>query len=165
MRGVREIKPMSKKYLFIIIALSTISICLGIISIYFYTRIQHNRNQNSMLQEKVSEYEKQLELDHEKLIKLEKQVNDLKNELEYYANIPKNPFYEDYKKRISELIQKDIAKIVSEKPFHGGKWFVTKIRFFDPSLGSVEYEDGHNSLVSQIRIIRPDENVRFEEVK
>lgn len=156
---------MSKKYFFIIIALSTVSICMGIISIHFYTLIQHNHNQNSMLEEKVSEYEKQLKLDHEKLIKLEKQIKELRNDLEYYADIPKNPFYEDYKKRISELIEKDIAKIVSEKPLHGGTWFVTKIRFIDPSLVSVEYEDGHNSLVSQIKIIRPKDNVRFEEVK
>ena len=78
---------MSKKYLSIIIALTTVSICFGVISIYLYTRIQHNRNQNSMLEEKVIEYEKQLELDNEKLIKLEKQV----------ADITKNSFYEDYK--------------------------------------------------------------------
>ena len=161
----RNVKPMSKKYFFIIIALTAVSICFGIISIYFYTRIQHNRNQNSMLEEKVKEYEKQLELDNENLIKLGKQINDLKNEVEYYADIPKNPFYEDYKNRISELIKKDIAKIVSEEPLHGGKWFVTKIRFIDPLLVSVEHEDGHNSLVSRIRIIRTDENVRFEEVK
>ncbi len=118
-----------------------------------------------MLEEKVGEYEKKLEIENERLITLGKQVNDLKNELEYYADIPKNPFYEDYKKRISELIKKDIAKIAGEEPFHGGAWFVTRIRFIDPSLVDVEYEDGHNSLVLRIRIIRPDENVGFEELK
>ena len=112
---------MSKKYRFIII------------SIYFYTRIQHNRNQNFLLKEKVREYEKQL--------------------------------VEDYKKRVSELIKKDISKIVSEEPSYGGKWYVTKILFINPSLVSVEYEDGHYSLMSKIRIIRPKENFKFEEVK
>ena len=156
---------MSKKYRFIIIALTAASICFGIISIYFYTRIQHNRNQNFLLEEKVRDYEKQLEVDNEKLIKLEKQINDLKNVLEYYADIPRNPFYEDYKKRVSELIKKDIAKIVRQEPSYGGKWYVTKILFVNPSLVSVEYEDGHYSLESQIRIIRPKDNFRFEEVK
>ena len=104
-----------------------------------------------MLEKKVSEYGKQ--------------INELKNELEYYANIPKDPLYEDYKKRISELIEKDIANIVSEEPWNGGKWFVTEIIFIDPSLVRVEFEDGHNSLVSHIRIIRPEENFRFEEIK
>ena len=121
---------MSKKYRFIIIVLTAASICFGIISIYFYTRIQHNRNQNFLLEEKVREYEKQL--------------------------------YEDYKKRISELIKKDISIIVSEEPSYGGKWYVTKILFINPSLVSVEYEDGHFIHESQIRIIRPKENFRFE---
>jgi hypothetical protein len=156
---------MSKIYRFIIIALTAASICFGIISIYFYTRIQHNRSQYFLLEVKVRDYEKQLEVDNEKLIKLGKQINDLKNVLEYYADIPKNPFYEDYKKRVFELIKKDIAKIVSEEPSYGGKWYVTKILFINPSLVNVEYEGGHYSLESQIRIIRPKENFRFDEVK
>jgi uncharacterized FlaG/YvyC family protein len=156
---------MSKKYLFIITTLAAVSICFGIISIYFFTQTQRNRIQNSMLEKKVNEYEKQLKIDNEKLTKLGKQVNDLRNELEYYTEIPENPFYEEYKKRIFELIERDIGKIVKEEPSFGGKWFVTKIRFIDPLLVSVDYEDGHNPSSSRIRIIRSDENVKFEEVK
>ncbi len=58
-----------------------------------------------------------------------------------------------------------VSKIVSEEPSYGGKWYVTKILFINPSLVSVEYEDGHFIHESQIRIIRPKENFRFEEVK
>ena len=156
---------MSKKDILIIIALTAVTICFGIITFHFQTNIQYNRKEVSNLEVRVSEYEKHLEFDNENLLELGKQVGDLKNELEYYADIPKNPFYEDYKKRISELIKMDIAKIVSEEPSLGGKWYVTKILFIDPSLVSVEYEDGHNSFVSKIRIIRPVEDIRFEELK
>jgi len=69
------------------------------------------------------------------------------------------------KNHISKVIETDIAKIISEEPSFGGKWFVTKIRFISPSLVSVEYEDGHNSSTAQIRIIKPKETFKFEEVQ
>ena len=128
---------MKKRYILIIVALTIVSISLGIALIHSYSRIQH----------------------------VEKEVIKLKNELQFYADIPKNPLYEDYKKRISELIKADIAKIISEKPSLGGKWFVTKIQFIEPSLVSVEYEDGHEASVSHIRIIRPNETFRFAEAQ
>jgi hypothetical protein len=62
------------------------------------------------------------------------------------------------------LIKNDILKIVGEESSFGGKWFATKVLFIDPSLVSVEYEDGHYSFESKIKIIRPKENIRFEVV-
>ena len=156
---------MSKKDILIIIALTAVTVCFGIITFHFQTKIQYNRKQVSNLEARVSEYEKHLEFDSENLLELEEQVNELRNELEYFTDIPKNAFYEDYQNRISALIEKNISEIVKEEPVHGGQWFVTKIRFIDPTLVSVEYEDGHNSFVSKIRIIRPVEDIRFEEVR
>jgi hypothetical protein len=135
---------------------------LVILPVYFYLLLEHNRNQNHLLKEKVSKYQRELELDRKKLILLEKQVINLKDNLEYHSNAPHNIFYEDYKKRIAELIKQDISKIVSEKSSFGGKWFATKVLFIDPSLVSVEYEDGHYSFESKIKIIRPKDDIRFE---
>jgi hypothetical protein len=137
---------------------------LVILPVYFYLLLEHNRNQNHLLKEKVSKYQRELELDRKKLILLEKQVINLKDNLEYHSNAPHNIFYEDYKKHIAELIKKDISKIVGEESSFGGKWFATKVLFIDPSLVSVEYEDGHYSFESKIKIIRPKENIRFEVV-
>jgi hypothetical protein len=138
---------------------------LVILPVYFYLLLEHNRNQNHLLKEKVSEYQQELELDRKNLILLEKQVTNLKDDLEYYKNTPHNIFYEDYKKRIAELIKNDISKIVGEESSFGGKWFATKVLFIGPSMVSVEYEDGHYSFESKIKIIRPKENIRFEVVK
>lgn len=156
---------MTKKDILIIIALTAVTIYFGIITFHFQTNIQYNRKQVSNLEVRLGEYQKHLEFDNANLLELEKQVNELRNELEYFADIRKNPFYEDYKNRMSALIEKNISKIVEEEPVHGGQWFVTKIRFIDPTLVSVEYEDGHNLFVSKIRIIRPVEDIKFEEVK
>jgi hypothetical protein len=153
---------MSKNQTYSIIALSIILIFLVTLPVYFYLLLDHNRNQDNLLKEKVSKYQQQLKFDRKNFILLEKQVINIKNNLEYYSNIPNNILYEDYKKRITELIKKDISKIVSKEPLFGGKWFATKIIFIDPSLVSVEYEDGHFSFESKIKIIRPKENVRFE---
>jgi hypothetical protein len=156
---------MSKKGVLIIFAITAVTISFGIIAFHFQTNIQYNRKQVSNLEVRFSECEKHLEFDKENLLALEKQVDKLRNEFEYFTDIPENPFYEDYKNHISALIKRNISKIVKEQPVHGGHWFVTEIRFIDPTMVSVEYEDGHNSFVSKIRIIRPVEGIKFEEVK
>jgi hypothetical protein len=155
---------MSKNNIYSIIALSIILIILIALPVYLHLLLEHNRNQDHLLKEKVNKYQQQLKLDRKNLTLLEKQVTNIKNDLEYYSNIPNNILYEDYKKRIAELIKKDISKIVSEEPLLGGKWFATKIIFIDPLLVSVEYEDGHFSFESKIKIIRPKEKIIFEVV-
>ena len=154
---------MDRKILYIIISLTGILLLLGSLSIYLFARAQNTLNQVMILEDKIGKNEKQQKADGQRLLELEKRVENLKNELDYYADIPKNPLYEDYKKRISTIIGTNFTKIISRKKFHSGQLFMTKIRFIDPNLVNVKYEDGHSVFDAYIRIIRPDGNFRFEE--
>ena len=152
---------MNKKDLYIIISLTVITVLFGSSTIHLYLQVQDV----ALVKEKINQYEKQGQADKKKLAELEKRLGDLKNELDYFADIPKNPLYEDYKKRVTALIGKNFTQIISKKQFHSGQLFMTQIRFVDPSLVTVKYEDGHNVYESYIRIIKPRVNFQFEEVK
>ena len=147
------------------VVLSIISIFLAVLAVYFYLLLEDNLKQNTLLKEKLGEYQLQLDQNRKTLISLEKQITHLKDDLKYHSSTPHNIFYEYYKKSIAASAKKNISKIVSVEPSFSGKWFVTKVQLIDPSLMSVEYEDGHYSFETKIKIINPLENVRFEVVE
>ena len=74
------------------------------------------------------------------------------------------PLYLDYKENIAALLDKNISQLVTEKPLHGGKWFVSKIDFISPSFVFVEYEDGHDLHAILIQIFATDKGYSFRAV-
>jgi predicted PurR-regulated permease PerM len=149
---------MNRKKILISIVLIFTILFLIFNTVYFHQSIQNNQENLLESGNKLSKLESQLETEQEKILILKNQIDDL-------IHTPKNPLYEEYKRRISEKIENNISSILKEKPLHGGQWFLTKIRFISPTLVTIEYEDGHYSFESQIRVIIPDETFKFEVVK
>ena len=156
---------MKKKDHFTIIFLTIISFLLGSISIYLYVRVQYAEEHLLVLKKLVSEHESQRLIDSKNLAELGVKVDHLKNALDHYSSAAKNPLYEEYKKQVTALIEKNFSKIVKKKKGQSGQLFMTRIRFVGPDLVDVKYEDGHNIFDTYIRIIKPVENFQFEEVK
>jgi len=90
-----------------------------------------------------------------------------KLELDYSSRkkFKEEPLYINYKSRIQSLLDKEINDIVSSKPLHGGKWFVSKISFIGPTFALVEYEDGHDLFTLLIQIVKTNNGYSFKKIE
>ena len=73
-----------------------------------------------------------------------------------------HPNYIKYKKKITSLIDKQIASIVNETPLQQGTWILSKIEFINPEFIYVEYEDGHGLSATFIQITKAKKGYAFK---
>ena len=112
----------------------------------------------------IGEIESSLRRNADKLSKVSQLIRKLDKDYMARRELDDEPLYLDYKENIAALLDKNISQLVTEKPLHGDKWFVSKIDFISPSFVFVEYEDGHDSHAILIQIFRTDKGYSFRAV-
>ena len=112
----------------------------------------------------IGEIESSLSRNADKLSKVSQLIEKLDKDYMARSEFDDEPLYLDYKKNVAALLDKNISQLVTEKPLHGGKWFVSKIDFISPSFVFVEYEDGHDLHAILIQIFRTDKGYSFRAV-
>lgn len=60
---------------------------------------------------------------------------------EFYSSSAPN--FAEYQKAIAEHLDKNINKLITEKPY-GERWVISNLEFLSPDIIAVNYEDGHD---------------------
>lgn len=61
------------------------------------------------------------------------------------------PISEDSRVAVESYIRTNISKLSTEPEVLGGKFYLTAITFVSDTMAFVEYEDGHNAFVSEVK--------------
>ena len=130
------------------------------LAVYCFVLTEQIKKNESFIGEK----ESSLRRNADKLSKLSQLIEKLDKDYVARRELDDEPLYLDYKKNVAAVLDKNISQLVTEKPLHGGKWFVSKIDFISPSFVFVEYEDGQDLHAILIQIFRTDKGYSFRAV-
>ena len=149
------------------ILLSTALIVVLFLSVYSFQLKQQVDNNQTKIDGLLSMINASKSTAMDNKIRFEKHSQILKELNDDYISRKKfdiHPNYIKYKKTITALIDKQIFKIVNEKPLHEGTWILTKIKFLNPEFVYVEYEDGHGLSATFIQITKTENDYQFEAI-
>ncbi len=132
---------------------------------YFFRLTQPITNTKTNIDELQSILNKAKSVAMDNKIIFEKQakmIERLKTDYISRTKFEIQPNYVNYKKTITDLIDKKISTIVNEKPLQQGTWILSKAEFLSPVLVYAVYEDGHGMSATFIQITKTKNGYSFK---
>jgi hypothetical protein len=83
-----------------------------------------------------------------------KLIDELNSDFSKKKELSEEPVYTEYKNTIQTWLDENISVLAPNEPLHGGKWFVSDVKFLSPSFVLVKYEDGHDLSIVLVQIIK-----------